>query len=502
MRRRRAGVIHGAPMSDSLDPADWSDFRRVLHEAVDVAVDHLAGVAERPVWQPMPPAVTGLPAEPLPLEGCSPADLLGRIRDGMLPHAAGNTHPRFFGWVHGAGNAAGILGELMAAVMNCNNGGRDHVGIYVERAVIAWCREIFGFPGEAAGLLTTGTSVANLLALRTALVAARARRPEMPLEAFTAYTSVEAHSCLLKAMRLMGLGDANLRLIDVDADRRMQPAALRAAVAADVAAGRVPFCVAGTAGTVNTGAIDPLESLRAIADQFGLWFHVDGAFGAFAILADSHRPQLAALATADSLSFDFHKWLHVPYDAGCVLVRDGAAQRRAFALRPDYLAGLGYGLAGGDPWFCDYGVELSRGLRALKVWTTIQGNGLLALGRQIQKNIDQAGRFAARVAAHPEFALAAPSALNIVCFEYLGGADRRRSGDGLTDAIVAELYDSGLAAPSTTVLGGRRVIRVNLTNHRTRDRDLDLLFDAVLVIGRRLLAQRASDPAEPVLAAD
>lgn len=475
-------------MAETLDPEDWAEMRRVLHAAVDDVVDHMAGLRERPVWRPMPPAVRTLPEEPLPTAGMPIADVLATVRDVMLPHATGNAHPRFFGWVHGSGNAAGVLGELLAAAMNCNNGGRDHVGIYVERAVLAWCRTIFGFPAEATGVLTTGTSMANLLALRTALVAARARHPQAPLDAFTAYASTEAHSCILKAMRVIGFADTSLRLVPVDRDFRAIPSALAALIDGDTAAGLIPFCAVATAGTVNTAAIDPLAALRHVTAERGLWLHVDGAFGAMAVLSTSHRASIEPVADADSLSFDFHKWLHVPYDAGCVLVRDGAAHRDAFALRPSYLETQGSGPAGGSPWFCDYGLELSRGLRALKVWTTIKAHGTDRLGRQIQKNIDQAQRLAALVDASDELELAAPCSLNIVCLRYVAAG---RVGD--TDAIVARLYDSGVAVPSTTVIGGNKVIRVNITNHRTEDADLELLVLAVVEAGRALSVTRAPD---------
>lgn len=457
-------------MTDSLDPEDWDALRRTLHDAVDVVVDHMAGIRERPVWQPMPPAVRDLATETMPTGPSELGQVLADVREIMLPHGTGNLHPRFFGWVHGAGNAAGVMGELLAAAMNCNNGGRDHVGIYVERAVIAWSRAMMGFPADASGLLTTGTSVANLLALRCALTAARRRRPDLPASAWTAYASTEAHSCILKAMRVMGFPDENLRLVPVDAAFRMDAGALEARIQADVAAGLSPFCIVGSAGTVNTGAIDPLAEIRAISHARDAWFHVDGAFGALALLTESHRALLAPLSHADSVSFDFHKWLHVPYDAGCVLIRDAAAHRAAFALRPDYLA-QGHGLAGGEPWPCDYGIELSRGLRALKIWTTIKTHGIDRLAAQIAKNIRQARLLADRVAAEADLELAAPCSLNIVCFRH------RRVPAG---EIVARLYDSGIAAPSTTVLDGDPVIRVNLTNHRTSDADLELFLAAVL----------------------
>jgi glutamate/tyrosine decarboxylase-like PLP-dependent enzyme len=476
--------------NESLDPADWEAFKGLAHRLLDDVLEHLRTVPERPVWRPVPPAVRQALAEPLPIEG---RDIEGTWRDArklILPYPTGNAHPRFWGWVHGAGTAGGVLAELVAAAINANCGGRDHGAIYVERQVVEWCRQLLDFPEGTSGVLVSGTSMATLIGLAVArhhLAGADVRTDGIrgapaPL---VGYASAEAHGSVARAFEILGLGRAALRLIPVDADYRIELEALRGAIARDRAEGARPFVAIGTAGTVNTGAIDDLMALADVCAREDLWLHVDGAFGALFALSPTLKPRLAGIERADSLAFDFHKWLHVPYDAGCVLVRRGDLHRAAFAMTPDYLRREGRGLAGGDPWFCDFGPELSRGFRALKVWFTLKEHGARRLGAAIERNCDQARYLAARIAAEPRLELMAPLALNIVCFRLRAPGLDEEGLDRLNADLVADLQESGIAAPSTTTLHGRTVIRVCLTNHRTRQSDLDLLIDVVLSFGKR-----------------
>ncbi len=479
----------------SLDPEDWPAFRRLCHDMLDRALTHLEGVAERPVWQEPPEKAKQAIAEALPLEPQGAERAAEDLLRWVLPYGTGNTHPRFFGWVHGAGTPGGVLAETMAAALNANLGGRDHIPVYVERQVIEWCRQIFGFPETAGGLLVSGTSLANLIGLAVARNHAAdgdLRRDGVAATAdrMTAYTSAEAHGSVTKAMELLGLGSAALRRIPTDSGYRMNTAALRQAVREDIAAGRQPFCVIATAGSVNCGAIDDLAGVSKLCREHGLWLHVDGAFGALAVLTPEMKTRLSGIELADSLAFDFHKWMQVPYDAGCILIRDAALQLAAFSGRPAYLAAAAHGLAGGEPWFCDLGIELSRGFRALKVWFTMKEHGLRRLGEVVARNCAQARYLAARVEANPELELMAPAALNIVCFRFLNPDCAGEALDDLNAGIVVELQERGVAAPSTTRLNGDLAIRVNLTNHRTRLADLDILLEAVIAAGR---ARRGPD---------
>jgi len=262
--------------------------------------------------------------------------------------------------------------------------------------------------------------------------------------------------------------------------------ALREAIAKDKQAGHNPFCVVGTAGAVNVGAIDDLEAIAQVAREHDLWFHIDGAFGAMANLSENLRPRLKGIAHFDSLAFDFHKWLHVQYDAGCVLIRDGKLQQEAFTLRPEYLAAADRGLAGGNPWFCEFGPELSRGFRALKVWFALKEHGVKRLAQKIEENCEQAVYLSGLVEGHDELEMMAPVALNIACFRFVAPAKSDAELDHINGEIVIDLQEKGIAVPSTTRLGERLAIRVNITNHRSRRADFDTLVDAIVQSGRRL----------------
>ncbi len=474
----------------SLDPDRWEDFRQAAHRALDDALDLISTIREGPVWRRMPDEVREELREPVPREGRPFEEVYRRFADCILPYFTGNIHPRFFGWVHGTGLAGGIVAEMMTAAMNANCGGRDHGAIHVERAVIEWCKEIFGFPADASGLLVSGTSMANLIALTVARNAyvpgIRAAGLGESGGRLTVYASVEAHESSVKALEMLGLGSNALRKIPVDGDFRMDVALLRQQIAEDRAAGMEPFCAIGSAGTVNTGAVDDLDAIATVCADEGMWFHVDGAFGGLCALSDRLRPELRGIERADSLGFDFHKWMFVQYDAGCVLVRRGDLHKAAFTMRPAYLKhGKGQrGLAAGADWPCEFGPELSRGFRALKIWFAMQEHGAERFARVIEQNCAQAGHLAQRVCAEPDLELLAPVKLNVVCFRFAPPELTPEAVDELNEAIVADLHESGIAAPSTTRVRGRLAIRTAITNHRSRQADFDILIDHVLSMGR------------------
>jgi aromatic-L-amino-acid/L-tryptophan decarboxylase len=475
------------PDERTLDPDNWDEIRLVFHSAADSGLDHTRDVRQRPVWQPTPEEIKQRFRESLPREGQPLGTVLSAFEEAILPFGTGNTHPRFWGWVHGSGSVAGVLGEMLAAFMNCNVGGRDHIATYVERQVVDWSKEIFGFPTTASGILTSGTSMATLIALavaRNAKADADVQKHGVACAGrLVGYASVEAHRSIAKSFDLLGLGSESLRLLPVDGDNRMLEDRLAEVVESDRARGCLPFLVAATAGTANTGAIDNINRIVKFCRAKEVWLHVDAAFGGLAILTPEFRPQLAAIADADSVAFDFHKWLHVPYDAGCVLVRDSAAHCRAFAARPEYLAAQAHGLAGGEPWFCDFGPEMSRGFRALKIWFTIKTYGIDRLAELISRNCEQARNLAALIALHSEFELLAKVCLNIVCFRFVAPGLTDAALNILNDQVVAGLQLEGIAVPSTTRIGGKTAIRTAITNHRTKERDLEALVNETLRLG-------------------
>lgn len=397
----------------------------------------------------------------------------------VLPYSTGNLHPGFMGWVHGGGNLAGMLGEMLAGGLNANLGGRDHAPIEVERQILRWVRLWFGFPETASGLFVTGTSIANFMALLVARHWALELLAPATQERLVAYASSAVHGCIPRAMDMAGLGRHALRLIPTDDLGRMRLDMLESTLLADRAAGLCPFLVVGTAGSVDIGAVDDLAGLADLAKRQGLWFHVDGAFGALAILAPGLATLLAGLERADSLAFDFHKWGQVPYDAGYLLVRDGVRHRATFDSPASYLQRESRGLAAGSPWPCDFGPDLSRGFRALKTWFTLKTHGLKRLGEMIEGTCSLAKHLERRVRSEPNLELMAPVTLNIVCFRHRGS-----DPDALNARIVVELQESGIAAPSTTRIGGHLVIRAAIVNHRTRTSDVDALVAAILELGK------------------
>jgi glutamate/tyrosine decarboxylase-like PLP-dependent enzyme/glutathione synthase/RimK-type ligase-like ATP-grasp enzyme len=490
---RNVGAQVPAQANHTLDPTDWTGLRKQAHRMLDDMLDYIGNIRERPVWQPIPDQVRARFRGALPR---LPSDLAAVheefLRD-VLPFAVGNVHPGFMGWVHGGGTPVGMLAEMLAAGLNANLGGRDQAPVEVERQLLQWIREIFNFPNSASGLFVTGTSMANLIAVviaRDVALGFEVRQRGISTDQSTetkrliAYASTAVHGCIAKAMDICGIGDDALRLVATDNRHRIDLDALQKSIERDRAAGFTPFLVIGSAGTVDTGAIDDLAALADLCRRENIWFHVDGAYGALAMLAPDLAPRLAGIERADSLAFDFHKWGQVPYDAGYILVRDGRLQKNAFASPAAYLKRVERGLAAGTPWPCDLGPDLSRGFRALKTWFTMKVYGTEALGQVISRTCELAKYLENRIAKTPELELMAPVQLNIVCFRY-----RAEDSDQVNQEIVINLQETGIVAPSTAMIGGRLAIRAAIINHRTSRTEIDALVSRTLSLGR---AHRAS----------
>jgi aromatic-L-amino-acid/L-tryptophan decarboxylase len=478
-------AVEAASGSDiTLDPLDWNAFRAQAHDMLDDMVNYIENIRERPVWQPIPDAVRaqfrgGVPALPTDL-----GTVHGEFMRDILPFAAGNVHPGFMGWVHGGGTPVGMLAEMLAAGLNANLGGRDHTPIEVERQVVRWVRELFGFPEAATGLFVTGTSMANLIAIIIARdvelgFSVRQQGVATNPKRLTAYGSTAVHGCIGKAMDISGIGSDALRMIATDSRHRIDIEALEQAIYDDRRNGFTPFVVIGSVGTVDTGTIDDLTSLANLCQRENLWFHVDGAYGALAILAPDLAPRLKGIERADSLAFDFHKWGQVPYDAGFILVRNGQLHQKTFDSSAAYLKREVRGLAAGAPWPCDFGPDLSRGFHALKTWFTLKVHGTEALGAVISGTCELARYLEERIAQTPELELLAPVELNIVCFRF-----RTPDSDRINAQIVVDLQECGSVAPSTTTINERVAIRAAIVNHRTSRAEIDTLLDETLALGR------------------
>lgn len=478
----------------SLDLAP-GEFRELGHSLVDRVADFLTDIRRRPVTPGDTPeevrALVG--GGGLPREGTDPARLLEQAADLLFDHSTFNGHPDFYAYITSSAAPIGALGELLAAAVNANVGGwpLSPVATEIEAQTVGWIAEFLGYPAPH-GLLVSGGNMANMLGFWAA------RRAGAPWDVraegmaagprMAAYVSRETHTWVQKAADLAGLGTGAIRWIDTDAGQRMDVAALREAVAGDVAAGVKPFLVVGTAGTVSTGAVDPLADIAATCREFDMWFHVDGAYGAPAAALAELAGLFEGLAEADSVAVDPHKWLYAPLQAGCVLIRDRALLRDTFSYHPPYYPDH-------DPepdaplMFHEYGLENSRGFRALKVWLAFRQIGRSGFVDSIRDDIGLARRLADQLGDHPEFEVATRD-LSIVTFRYLpaGETDQEYLGH-LNAAILDRLRESGVAYLSNAVIDGRYLMRACIVNFRTTTEDVERLPDRIAEVGQAVHEQ-------------
>jgi len=471
--------------------AELQAFRRAAHALVDGVADHLAALPSRPVWQPLPDAVRERLLDlPLPERAATLDDLVATALRDVLPHAMGNGHPAFFGWVNPPPSAAGIAASLAAAAMNPSVVAGDHADVHVERTVVRWLAELVGFPhAPGGGLLTSGGSAATIVCLAGARGRALAavghdvRRDGLAgAPRLVAYVPAEAHSCVRRALELLGLGSGSMREVPLDAGR-LDAVALRASIAADRAGGAVPALLVGSAGTVNTGAIDPLDALADVAIAEGLWFHVDGAYGGFGVLDPAIADRFRGMERADSLALDPHKWLGVPVDAGCALVQRGDDLRDAFSLIPPYLrqdTGAPIGT------FAEYGPEQTRPFRALKTWATIAARGRAGLAAQVARASRLARELAALIEGEPELELAAPPETSIVAFRARPVSCPRARLDDLNHALPEAVQARGRAFVTGTVFDGRETLRACILHPDTGSEHLATLVSEVVATAREL----------------
>lgn len=481
------------PDASSLDPTDWPAFRQLAHRMIDDVIDGMEAIRDRPAWQPVPEVVRQSFEEPLPRTARPLPEVYEQVLQTILPYPRGNVHPRYWGWVNGSGLPVAMLAEFLAAAMNSSVGAFETAPTMVEAQVLRWLKDMLDWPADSSAVLTSGCSMSNLIALT---VARNAKGDDVRRKGVagsgrpTFYGSSETHSSIQKAIEILGLGAASFRRVPVDDDRCIRVDVLAEMIAGDRAAGLKPVCVIGNAGTVLTGAVDPLDRVADFCAAEDLWFHVDGAFGALAWIVPGLKPLLAGLERADSLAFDLHKWMYLPYAVACVFVRDDAAHHAAFAMAPSYLSRLPAGPASYPVSFPDRSIELTRPFRALKVWMALQTHGLDAFAAAIARNVAQARRFAAGVARSPELELSATGPLNVVCFRFrpASAALTPEQEDDLNRNMLMQLQLSGEAVPSHGLVDGRFVLRIAITNHRTTDADLDLLLNRCGEIGRTLMA--------------
>lgn len=500
-----------------LDP---QEFRKLGYRVVDMIADYYATVREVPVFPPYTTTeVESAFQEELPHRGQDPAAILEEWHTRVLPYATHLGSPRYFGFVNGSGTMIGTLAEALAASINMNTGAWKPApaATEIERRTIAWIAELIGYPVNCGGFFTSGGTMANFSAVLTALrnlapydtTAEGLQRPDRRAR-FTIYMSDhEGHISIVRVADLLNLGRAAVRRVPSNDDFTMNTQALERILDEDMARGDIPFCVVGQVGSINVGAIDPLEDLARICRERGLWFHADGACGAVGAMLPEKRHLYRGLNQADSVTLDPHKWLYIPYECGCVLVRDPEKLRRAFSITAPYLRGaLPTEYTGHD--YLEHGPQMSRGFRALKVWMTLKHYGVEGYRTLLGQNIRCAEHLDRLVRASPNFETLHHPTLFIYAFRYAPEtlrtvvkepAEQNEQIDAYLDRlnqmIADEIQLSGAAFVMTSKLRGRTVLRFSICSHRTSIEDIDLVFAKLQELGVKLQSQlKAPDARE------
>jgi len=466
------------PSADEI--RDWGD------SAVQFMVDYLGDLHDRGVYRHMSSRrIRDRLDAALPTKGTDFDSLLKVFRETIIPFSRQNAHPRMFGYVQSPGVPLAAFADLLASTLNANLTvwRSAPAPVELERLTIDWIRQILGFNAKAGGLFVSGGSMANFAAIAAARQAKANSSGRLRI-----YASSETHFSIAKAAAMLGIGRENVHQVAVDEHFKIRTDDLVAKITADLDAGYVPFCIVANAGTVNTGAVDPLADIREIADRFQLWMHVDGSYGAFAILAESARKLFTGMERADSIALDPHKWLYLPVDVGCVIYRDPEKARAAFTHEAEYTRIIG---EQGDETFAfwDYGPELSRRFRALKVWMLLKGVGLDALSQAIESNLACARYFESMVQRSDDFEMAAPVELSIFCFRHVPVQLKNKSAeaiDAFNERLLVALQRDGSSYLSNATLGGRFALRGCVLNYRTALRDMEILLDDLRRVARSL----------------
>lgn len=492
------------------------EFRRVGYEAIDMMADYFASVGERPVFPAKSSAEVAREfEETLPQRGTSAEGVLREWPERVLPNSTHLGSPRYFGFVNGSGTMIGALAEALAAAVNMNPGAwkAGPAATEIERRTISWIAELIGYSLDCGGFFTSGGTMANFTGILTALRnAAPFDTPAEGLQGasrdgrFLIYMADhEGHVSIESVADLLNLGRAAVRRVPSRPDFTLDPRALERMIEADRQAGDWPFCVVGQVGSINTGAIDPLEAIAEICERQGLWFHADGACGAVGAMLPAKRALYAGLERADSVTLDPHKWLFIPYECGCILVREPERLRRAFSMTAPYLRGtLPTEYTGLD--YLEWGPQMSRGFRALKVWMTIKHFGAEGYRKLLSQGIACAERLDERVRDSAVFQPLHEPTLYIYSFQYappalierlrgvgFSASEVDKELDQLNQLIADEIQARGIAFIMTTKIRERTVLRLSICSHRTRTEDIDQVFDALAEIGKEELARRRSE---------
>lgn len=487
-------------------PAAWQwsadEVRQNGYRVVDILADYLSNVPLRSVFRPYPAELAAaLRAEPLPEGGATVDAVLEDFVEQVAPYPFGNGHPRFFAWVNSPPHVLGAFGEALAAAMNPSVAGGNHAAVHIEHQVVRWFADLAGFPHDSAGLFVSGGSMATLTALTVARhratggagIDVRTDGMQGHERRFVLYLNTEGHGSARKAAELLGIGSANVRTIPSDVERRMRPDELRRAIERDLSGGLIPVAVMASIGTVNTGAIDPLDAIADICAEQGVWLHVDGSYGAPAVLLlDRYATIRRALARVDSLAMDPHKWLYAPVDAGLVLIRDLRLARDTFSLVPPYLrTDDDLDGVGGPVWFSEYGFDQTRPFRALKVWLMLKHLGLRGYRDLIARDIAVAERLSHGVVAEPDLELLGQG-LSVVCFRCrpVGWSGDGEALDTLNRQVLSAVQLGGHAFLAGTSVDGVFALRACVVNPGTSSADIDALITEVTAALSRIIGPR------------
>jgi aromatic-L-amino-acid decarboxylase len=469
---------------------DLDELRGTAHALVDLLVDYLQRVDQRPVFPAGDPAaVTALFAEPPPQDPQVPAQILAEIRDKLLPHSTHVGHPGYMGLITPSPTPMGALGDFVASVLNQNIGAYSigPAAVSIEQLTVGWLASLLGLPAGAGGHLTSGGMMANFEGLKLARDFASGNRAQSEglREPMAVYTSEERHVSVDKAVDCVGMGRTALRALPTDDQFRLRLDALEEAIAADRARGIRPACLVALAGTTNTGAIDPLADLRRIADREGMWLHVDAAYGGGMALSARRPGLLAGIEKADSITIDPHKWFYAPLDAGALLVRDGAQLTRSYGLEPPYLRSA-------ERSRFDYyvhGFEQSRRFRSLKIWMSFKRYGLREIGRWVDANCDQAQYLADLCLAAGDFEPLFKPVMSAICIRWTGTQASPERMAAIHQEAARRVQDAGHFWISTTALKGRPCFRINPVNFRTRARHMEALLAELRATCQAVAAQ-------------
>ncbi|MBA4494513.1 pyridoxal phosphate-dependent decarboxylase family protein [Paenactinomyces guangxiensis] len=459
------------------------EMREMGYQVVDRIVNHICQLPDKPVTRNSSPSqLEKALGEPLPEQGLDFEQIIQLLDEAVFSQIMHLDHPRFFAFVPGPSNYIGALATFLASGFNVFAGTWLEASgpAQIERVTVDWIVQLFGLPKTAGGLFVSGGSMANL----TALAVARQVKLGGPSENSTVYYSDQTHSSVERALKILGFRREQIRSIPSDEAFRLPLPELEAQIQKDRSEGKQPFCVIANAGTTNTGAVDPLETLAEFCNQEGLWLHADGAYGAPAILSDQGRKQLKGIESVDSLTIDPHKWLFQPYDTGCILVRNSQHLKETFHILPEYL--LDVEGKEQEVNFCDYGIELTRSFRALRLWMSFKMFGIESFRRAVSHGIEMAETAEETLRRSPYWDVVSPAQLGVVTFRFVPDSMDEVTIDKLQQQIVNRMIQEGFAMISTTVLRGRTVLRLCTINPRTTKEDIRNTIQKMEDIGKTI----------------